>query len=92
MSEFGNRLTATVVPAPSPDGSIILTATGTGDLDVYIADDVVRRHTDATFADELEQAIVTLLAAGYRSYLEARREAHLATPSKPSADRARTMS
>jgi hypothetical protein len=78
MSEFSNRLTATVVHAESPDGSIILTATGTGDLEVSVAHDVVRRHTDGSFAEQLELAIGTLLAAAHRSYLEARRDSRLA--------------
>ena len=58
MSVFAQRLREVNIRASSPDGTVVMTATGRGELDVRVDAERLRGQSDQTFQREL-QACVT---------------------------------
>jgi hypothetical protein len=74
VSVFADRLRTATIEVSSPGGTIVLTATGGGDLAVDIDQNHLDQHSDASFGEELQGCIVAALRASRRTYVQIRRE------------------
>jgi hypothetical protein len=71
MDAFGALLRTATLVAESPDGTVRITAHGDGRIEVVVDNRKLSRHDEATLAEQIEAAIVRLLRANARNYVEA---------------------
>jgi hypothetical protein len=74
MSRFSDELGEATIAVRSPGAAVALSVTGRGEVNVRLDADRLYRHSDDSFARELQAVITAALRASRRAYVEARRD------------------